>query len=102
MSGEVPDRPTTIDERRRNPRGFSFSRAMARLSSSCAHLPPALMRSLCDCLERIDAGQATVLDVVLENPRKVLQVRSVPLESCWSSNTRPAIGSRKAGGEVNV
>jgi signal transduction histidine kinase len=44
-------------------------------------LPPTLLRSLGDCLCRIDAGDASVCDVALEQPRRVLQMRSVPLES---------------------
>jgi signal transduction histidine kinase len=49
-----------------------------------AALPPSLLRSLDDCLEAIDSGRATVCDLALDSPRRVLQVRSVVLEGAES------------------
>lgn len=59
-------------------------REPARLNGAApleAVLPPALLTSLGACLRRIDGGEAPVCDVALDHPPRVLQVRSVLLES---------------------
>jgi len=44
-------------------------------------LPPALMESLREAIQEIDAGRASVCDLTLDSPRRVLQVRTVRLET---------------------